>query len=150
MAVAHAADEAGTGEAEVEIPEHAPAGQAARPLLEDVEMAGGVAAARHGADGRAGDDVELEAAPHQHAQDADVGKAACGAAAQHQTGGGPGRLHDRRFADGRVLDRNIGGGLDEGRILARGPAAIGAGINAIGAPTARKEVKHGTSFFSPA
>ena len=56
-----AADQAGAGQADVEIAEDAAPRQLARPLVEAVELAGGVAAADHGADRGADDDVGLDA-----------------------------------------------------------------------------------------
>ena len=79
-----AADQAGAGQADVEIAEHAAHGQRARPCFERVELAGGVAAADHGADRGADDDVGHDAVGDQRAQHADMGKAARGAAAERE------------------------------------------------------------------
>ena len=92
-----AADQAAAGKRDVEIAEDAALGQAARPFLDDVEPAGGVAAADHGADRGADDDVGLDAVREQRAEHADMGKAARAAAAERKPDG---RAHGcalRRF-----------------------------------------------------
>ena len=74
---------------------------AARPVFQRVELAGGVAAADHGADRGADDDVGHDAVREQRAHDADMGKAARGAAAERQP--------DGRARGGRLQRR--GGGF---------------------------------------
>ena len=59
-----------------------------RPILEDVEPACGLAAADHGADRGADDDVGLDAVGEQGAEHADMGKAARAAAAERKPDGG--------------------------------------------------------------
>src|SRR5438045_2677816 len=59
--------------------------QAARPFLEPVEMARGIGAADHRADRGTDHDVGDNAVRNQRPHDADMGKAACRAAAQCQT-----------------------------------------------------------------
>ncbi len=68
-------------------------------VLEIVELAGGVAAADHGADRGADDDIGHDAVSGQRAHDADMGKAARGAAAERQADGRAGGLR---------LDRTVG------------------------------------------
>ena len=87
-----AADQAAAGQADVEIAEDAALGQAARPFLDDVEPAGGLAAADHGADRGADDDVGLDAVREQRADHADMGKAARAAAAERKPDGRAHRL----------------------------------------------------------
>ena len=79
-----AADQAGAVEADVEIAEDAARLQAARPFLERIEMAGGIGAADHGADRGADHDVGHDAVRQQRPDDADMGEAARGAAAERQ------------------------------------------------------------------
>ena len=71
-------------EAEIEIAEHAAPGQAARPVLQHVETAGGMTAADHGADRGADDDVRDDAFARAGSDHADMGKSARGAAAERQ------------------------------------------------------------------
>ena len=75
--------------------------EAARPFLEAVELAGGIAAADHGADRGADDDVRHDAVREQRAHHADMGKAARGAAAEREP--------DARARGGRLQRR--GGGF---------------------------------------
>ena len=79
-----AADQAGAVQADIEIGEDISRLQAARPFLHRVEMSGGIGAADHGADRRSHHDIGNDAVGHQRPDDADMGKAACGAAAQRQ------------------------------------------------------------------
>jgi hypothetical protein len=85
-----AVEQAGAAEAEVEIAEQTAPGQAARPFLDRVEFAGGVAAADHGPDRGAGDDVRRITLGEQRLDHADVGKAARRTAAEHETDARPG------------------------------------------------------------
>ena len=55
------AEQAGAGEADIEIADQPAQGEAARPLFKWIEPVGGVAAADHGADRSADDDVGLDA-----------------------------------------------------------------------------------------
>ena len=104
-----AADEAGAGQADIEMAQHAAHRQRARPGLQTVELIGGIAAADHGADRGADDDVGHDAVRDQGAHDADMGKAARGAAAERQT--------DGRSRDGRPDGR--GGGFGRAVVVAR-------------------------------
>ena len=92
-----AADQAAAGKRDVEIGEDAAFGQAARPFLDDVEPARGVAAADHGADRGADDDVRLDAVREQGAKHADMRKAARPAAAKREPDGRAHRCALRRF-----------------------------------------------------
>jgi len=92
-----AADQAAAGKGDVEIAENAAFGQAARPILDDVEPACGVAAADHGADRGADDDVRLDAMREQGAKHADMRKAARPAAAKREPDGRAHRCALRRF-----------------------------------------------------
>ena len=85
VAQALAGDQAGAREIEVEEAQHLAPRQIAGELLQRVELAGDVAAADHGADRGAGDDVGMDAGLVQRPQDADVRPPAGGAAAQRQT-----------------------------------------------------------------
>ena len=82
-----AANEAGSGQADIEMAQHAAHGQRARPGFQAVELIGGIAAADHGADRGADNDVGHDAMREQGTHDADMGKAARGAAAERQTDG---------------------------------------------------------------
>ena len=84
-----AADQAAAGEIEVEQAEDAATGEAAGEFLEVVEGPGDIAAADHGADRGAGDDVGVEAGFDQGPNDADMGPAAGGAAAERQADADP-------------------------------------------------------------
>ena len=79
-----AADQAGAVEADIEIAEDISRLQAARPFLQRIEMSGGIGAADHGADRGADHDIGNDAVGDQRPDDADMGKAARGAAAQRQ------------------------------------------------------------------
>ena len=79
-----AADQARAVQADVEIGEDAARLQAARPFFHRIEMSGGIGAADHGADRRSHHDVGNDSMGHQRPDDADMGKAARGAAAQRQ------------------------------------------------------------------
>ena len=74
-----AANEPGTGQADIEIAEHAAYAERARPLLQSVELFGGIAAADHGADRGADDHVRHDAVLLERAHDADMREAARGA-----------------------------------------------------------------------
>ena len=80
-----AGDEAGAREVEIEEAQHLAARQLARELLQRGELAGHIAAAHHGADRGAGDDVGVDAGLVQRAQDADMRPAAGRAASERQT-----------------------------------------------------------------
>ncbi len=67
------------------------------PFLDDVEPARGVAAADHGADRGADDDVRLDAVREQGAKHADMSKAARPAAAKREPDGRAHRCALRRF-----------------------------------------------------
>lgn len=99
-----AADQAGAGQADVEIAEDAANFQPARPGLQTVELAGGIAAADHGADRGTDDDVRHDAVRGQSLQHADVSKAARGAAAERQANARPRAF---RFD----LGRGVGGAV---------------------------------------
>ena len=79
-----AADQAGAAEPDVEIADDAAQRQRARPVFQRVELAGGVAAADQRADRGADDDVGHDAVGEQRPHDADMGKAARRAAAEHK------------------------------------------------------------------
>ncbi len=79
-----AADQAGAGKTDVEIAQDAAHGERAPPGLHAVELVGGVAAADHGADRGADDDVRHDAVGDERAHHADMGKAARSAAAERQ------------------------------------------------------------------
>src|SRR6201990_924003 len=79
-----AADEAGAGEVDVEIAQHAAHVEPARPFLEVVEFVCRVAAADDGADRSADDYVRHDAVRRQGPYYANVCKAARCAAAQRQ------------------------------------------------------------------
>ena len=79
-----AADQAGAVEADVEIAEDVARLQAARPFLQRVEMSGCIGTADHGADRRSDHDIRNDAVGDQRPDDADMGEAARGAAAQRQ------------------------------------------------------------------
>ena len=83
-----AADQAGAGQADVEIAEDAAHGEGARPAFQIVHFLGGIAAADHGTDRCADDHVRHDAVREQCAHHADMGKAARGASAERQTDGG--------------------------------------------------------------
>ena len=72
---------------DVEIADDAPPRQRARPVLERVELIGGVAAADQRAHRRADDDVGHDAVRLQRPHHADMGKAARRAAAEHKPDG---------------------------------------------------------------
>jgi hypothetical protein len=77
-----AADQTGAGKAHIEIAENAALGELARPVLQCIELAGGVAPADHGADRGSDNDIGHDIAGEQCAKYADVGKAARRAAAE--------------------------------------------------------------------
>ena len=95
-----AADQAGAVEADVEIAEDVAGLQRARPFLQPVEMPGRIGAADHRADGGADHDIGHDAVGDQRLQDADMGKAARGAAAQRESDD---RLADTAKADLAVV-----------------------------------------------
>src|SRR5262249_9394797 len=120
-------------------------GQAACPFLEVIEMAGGIAASRHGPDRGPGDDVELQPCLEQGAQHANMRKAAGSAAAQRQPQCWAGWAHERCLADRGLFDRYVGGRLGHvrrrGDWLRRRCAAIRRQAIAV-TRTPGKEVKH--------
>ena len=79
-----AADQARAIKADIEIAENVAWPQAARPFLESVEMPRGIGAADHGPDRGADHDIGVDAVGNQGPDNADMGKSARGAAAQHQ------------------------------------------------------------------
>src|SRR6185437_433958 len=79
-----AADQAVAVEADIEVAEDVSRLQAARPVFQRVEMTRRIGAADHRADRGADHDVGHDAARHQRLDDADMGKAARGAAAERQ------------------------------------------------------------------
>jgi hypothetical protein len=80
-----AADEAGARQVDVEILHHAADVEAARPLLERVELLRGEATANDGADRGADDDVGHDAVRGKRVHHADMGEAAGCAAAERQS-----------------------------------------------------------------
>jgi len=70
--------------ADIEIAEHAAAGEAAAPGFDAIEIARRVAASDHGADRRTGDDVRNNSLGDQAADNANMREPACGTTAQHQ------------------------------------------------------------------
>src|SRR5262249_21388608 len=96
---AAADSETETADAHVEIADDAPHGQRARPVLQRVELIGGVTAADQCAHRGADDDVGFDAVCHQGAHDADMGKTARRAAAEHES--------DRRTAAFRAEGSGI-------------------------------------------
>ncbi len=72
------ADQAGAGQANVEVAEHAAHRQRACPPVQVVHFLGGVAAADDGADGGANDHIGYDAMCFQGADDADMRKTAGG------------------------------------------------------------------------
>lgn len=99
-----AANEAGTGQADIEVAEHTAYAERARPFLQIVELFGGIAAADHGADRGADDHVRHDAVLLERAHDADMSEAARRAAAE--------RKPDRRPRGGwRRLRRRFGGAV---------------------------------------
>ncbi len=87
-----AADQAGAVQADIEIGEDISRLQAARPFFHRIEMSGGIGAADHGADRGSDHDVGDDSVGHQRPDDADMGKAARGAAAQRQSDHRPAML----------------------------------------------------------
>jgi hypothetical protein len=79
-----AADQAGAADSHIEITDDATPCERARPFLQRIEFAGRVAAADHGADRRADDDVRDNAACLERMNNADMGEPARRAATQHQ------------------------------------------------------------------
>ena len=79
-----AADQPGAVEADVEIAQDISRLQAARPRFEGVEVPGRIGAADHRPDRGADHDIGDDAMGHQRADDADMGKAARGAAAERE------------------------------------------------------------------
>ncbi len=100
-----AANKPGPGQADVEIAEDVAHVEAARPFLQAVELAGGIAAADHGADRGADDDVRHDAVRGERAHHADMGKAARGAAAERKPDAGArgGRPQRRGGGFGRTV-----------------------------------------------
>src|SRR5262249_32551370 len=80
-----AADQAASVQADVEIAENVAHLQSARPLFQRVEMAGDESAADYGADRGADHDIGADAVGKQGPNDADMGKAACGATAERKS-----------------------------------------------------------------
>ena len=80
-----AADQSRPAERKVEIAEHTPQIEEAAPFLQVVELSGRIEAADNGADRSAGDHVGYNAMRDQGAQHADMGEAACRAAAQNKS-----------------------------------------------------------------
>src|SRR5262249_5853266 len=83
-AEASPADQAGASESEVEIAEHAPAGQLAAPLLEGIEFPGGKQARDDGPDRGARNNLGTDAVGNQGGQHAHMSEPAGGAAAQYE------------------------------------------------------------------
>src|SRR5215471_18927183 len=81
---AAAADQPGAAEPEVEIAEHAPAGQLATPVLEGIELAGRIESRNDGPDRGSRDNVGTNTVGHQGAQHADMREPPGGAATQHK------------------------------------------------------------------
>src|SRR5262249_31092643 len=78
------ADQPGASQPEVEIAEHAPAGQLTAPVLEDLKLAGGKGPGDARPDGGTCNHVRTDAVSQQGAQHADMGKSSGCAAAQHK------------------------------------------------------------------
>ena len=79
-----AADQTGAVETDIEITKNISRLQAARPFLQPVEMARRISTADHRADRGADHDVGNDAMRKQGPDNTDMGKSACGAAAQGQ------------------------------------------------------------------
>ena len=79
-----AADQSGAIEPDVEIAKNIPRLQAARPCFQPVELSRGIGAADHSSDRGADHHIGDDAVGNQCPDDADMGKSARGAAAQHQ------------------------------------------------------------------
>ena len=84
----HAAEQAVAAQIKVEQAKNASLGQAAGEFFQLVELAGEVAAADKGADGRTGNHRHFDAGFIQCAQDADMGPATGAAAAEGQCDSG--------------------------------------------------------------
>src|SRR5947209_5706878 len=80
-----AADDSRARQIDIEIAEYTAHRQPARPFFEAVELFGGKAAANDGADRRTDDHIRHDAALRQRSHDADMRKAARGAAAERET-----------------------------------------------------------------
>ena len=80
-----AVDQARAGEIEIEKAQHLAARQIARKIFQRVELSGHVAAADHGADRCAGDDVGMNAGLVEGAENTDMRPSACRTAPERQT-----------------------------------------------------------------
>src|SRR3974390_2189993 len=98
-----AADQAGAGEIDIEIAEHAAYAEAACPGFERVQRIRRVAAAHHCADRGADDDVRHDAVRHERSHYADMREAARRSAAERKTDAGTSERLRRRHAARHVL-----------------------------------------------
>src|SRR5262245_10450943 len=99
-----AADQAGAGQTDIEVAQHASHGERARPGLQIVHFLGGIAAADNGTDGCADDHVGNDAVRFKSADHTDVGKTAGGAAAKCKADG---RTRWRRLRMRRCFRRPV-------------------------------------------
>src|SRR5262249_6266695 len=83
-----AGNESRAAQADVEIAQHTPLRERARPRLKHIEPVGRQRPANHGADRCAADDVGLKPLGGECADNPDMGEAACSAPAECQTYGG--------------------------------------------------------------